>query len=510
MRRSLNALGEVLRLEIRERMSGSEKARQRISKLTEDMATAIGRVDQRVDDDASRFLDALSTQSRDIAAKMEGIRASVSSTITHFADRIETREVKDQIVSQDDPSTDSVEDRDEDVWVEHTTDEGHTYFHSPRTGESRWHRPTRANEQEKGTSDKHEKTQESTDQAIKKTVGESVKKIVRETVGGTVKEIVKEAVRDAMREYERQFVELDQSVKSERQDYLRWREETDVKGVEARQERTALRRANRVMANQHEASLALYQSTLTRHAVLVSNMDERSQIERVMDSMLSRLETGGLLDRVMMASENVESRALRVEELAREETVKRQRSFERREDEMRAYLDDILRHVRERLSELEMRVEGTGQDRSQLSARIRDVRDRVESETQRISRLERQVESEVLRTVLQDDLVRSVEDSEIKRQQHVLSSEIRELRCRVARSERSLVPTCEALRTQILSDMESRKETEREEWISEMERAQAFLDGASSFVKEGDAKTAIDATMKKGPIIAISGVFPEE
>ena len=293
-----------------------------------------------------------------------------------------------------------------------------------------------------------------------------------------------------------------------RRDVEHLREEVDVRFVEARQERNMIRKSQRVMGNQHDSSISLFQSTLMTHATYVGEMEERRVITEVMEKMISKVESEALRGDVQSSIESSlshhENKVREILRIGQEEMEKQKETMSlcsKDRDEIMNAIEDVTSKLRKDMKTL----------RDEHRVETQDMCKRTSSLEEKVSRHETRLDRESVTSIVESKLIRPV----------VRSFEMEERANRVLKScqetcVREIETRIKQVRKTILREVEDMEKNKEKYWHDELIHAQAFLDGLPLPVRpppveDSSLKSAVEDSLKcTGPVVSVENIFPDD
>ena len=466
---------EILRVEVQERMRETSELRERVSSLTSHMSRAIERVHEQSTNVQSEILESLEQQKNRMKDTINTIRASTSDTIQQLSNRIEeqhqsvylqvedmrqhvhsireleremmVRSQKDQVEEEEEVLPKQKHRRmskppDDSVWEKVEDELNGTYYYNRKTGISQWHDPTikaKIASVPVGEKEKHEHH----------------KKVDLEPIQSELNEL--------------------------RRDIEHSREETEIRFVEARQERNLIRKSQRVMSNQHDASLSLFQSTLQTHAAYVGEMEKKRVIADVMDGMISSVERLALKDYIMKSVENmmknVEKEEASTSTITKEEEEEEKEEKEEKGEEEEKKMDPEV----DRILKIEDVTIKLKQDLETLREKHRETSLIVSKNTSRLERKISSMESRIELRLVKDTIKSEIEKEEgedMRKIKNQIEEQVEVALKNVYEKCMSEIDTqVKSSEKKILNTVEMKRKQKEKDWQDELIHAQAFLDG---------------------------------
>jgi len=499
---------EILRIEIQERMNETKDLRDRVSSLVSDMSKAIERVSEQNALSESEIRDSIEHQRSRVKETTDAIRQSCSETVLQLSNRIEEQhravgvgleEMRRQVdgigmrlVQREEQEQESLENSNnsstkrirtvttkqrrmskppnDEEWERVEDEENGVYYFNTRTGQSQWQDP-----------------RVTTNAVIIQSSDENRKGATTSTTTTTKSSDVVDL--------EPIQIEIDEM----RRDLEHFREETDVHFVESRQERNMIRKSQRVMGNQHDSSMSLFQSTLMTHAAYVGEMEERRTISDVMDKMITQVEAEALRSDV----QNTIISGLRHHENNVRDIL---RSGEKKMEMQRKTMvlcsedrDNIMRTIEDAASKLRIDLEALRKEHQVVNEKVCERTSRLEKDlTRQVTRLDENIVRNTIESKLVSPVIRSTEMK--KQESRILTS------CHQTCLE-EINTRIERVRSKILEEVATLEKDKEKRWHDELIHAQAFLDGLP--LPLPPSEDSCDDGGEVGPRVAVDNIFPE-
>ena len=264
-----------------------------------------------------------------------------------------------------------------------------------------------------------------------------------------------------------------------------------------------IRKSQRVMGNQHDSSISLFQSTLMTHAAYVGELEERRVITDVMEKMISKVESealrGDVQSSIASSLSHHENKVKEILRIGQEEMEKQKETMSlcsKDRDEIMNAIEDVTSKLRKDLKTL----------RDEYRVANQDMCKRTSSLEKNVSRHETRLDRESVTSIVESKLVRPV----------VRSFEMEERANRVLKScQETCVKEIETrikeVRKAILREVEDMEKDKETRWHDELIHAQAFLDGLPLPVRPPPVEDGLkNESGSAGPVISVENIFPDD